>query len=99
MDRGEHTISPMWLLPMLAFFATAAVTNDGFPVASRIQIGQADANGFAVIAGAAGAVAGGSKVILVTRETGHAAIADAAADGSFSTQVFAPPGVTILVKV
>jgi hypothetical protein len=40
----------------------------------------------------------GSRVFLVTLNTGHSVDVVAAADGSFSATLFAPPGVSVLVK-
>ncbi len=86
-----------WLL--VALPGAAATAANDVPIAGLILVGPADAAGMAPVTGAPGASPGGSAVILVTRETGQVVVADAAPDGSFSSHVFAPPGVTILVKV
>src|ERR1051326_7206805 len=73
-------------------------TADVPPKAALISVSAPGPSGDATVTGAPGAVPGGSKVLLVTLNTGHSANLTAAQDGSFSTTLFAPPGVSVLVK-
>lgn len=68
------------------------------PDRSRITIGAIDDLGEASVTGAAGAVDPFVHVLVVNLESLHQAHTVSAADGSFSTRVFAPPGSAILVK-
>jgi uncharacterized protein (TIGR03437 family) len=68
------------------------------PRAALIQVSAPDAAGTAVVTGRPGAVLPGSRVILVTLETGHLADALAGGDGGFVTRLFAPAGTSITVK-
>jgi hypothetical protein len=69
------------------------------PVALRIAVGEPDADANAVVRGAAGAVAPGALVALITLETGHYATAIADPAGAFEATLFAPRGSHISVKV
>jgi len=78
-----------------AFFIAAAAFAQSPPIARLISVtGEDDAT----ITGAAGAVAPNADVLCETMETGHYTIVRAAADGSFTATLFAPPGTSILVK-
>jgi hypothetical protein len=73
-------------------------TADVPPKAALISVSAPGPLGDSTVTGAPGAVPGGSKVLLVTLNTGHSANATAAQDGSFEATLFAPPGVSVLVK-
>ena len=68
------------------------------PDRSKITVGEIDERGEALVTGAAGAVDGFVHVLVINLDSLHQAHAVSAADGSFSTQVFAPPGSAILIK-
>ena len=68
------------------------------PRADRIEVGQPDDDGFATVTGAAGAVEPYSEVAVVNVSAYTLATASAGADGAFVTQLFAPPGSSVLVK-
>jgi len=68
------------------------------PDASKITVGNADVEGVAEVSGAVGAVPPSSWVILVNLNARNIAIDTSNMDGSFSMNLFAPPGSTILVK-
>ena len=68
------------------------------PRADRITVGTADAEGYAVVKGAAGAVAPFSAVLLTDLSAGVAVTTTADATGAFSATLYAPPGSSLLVK-
>jgi len=55
-------------------------------------------NGFTEVRGASGAIPGSFPVYVVSPNTAFAALTQASADGSFSTQIVAPPGSWVIVK-
>jgi hypothetical protein len=71
---------------------------DDPPRAARIRVSDPDADGRVTVTGRAGAVPGGSHVVLVTLETGHIEILRARGDGRFQGRIWAPRGGSILVK-
>ncbi|MEK6374265.1 MAG: hypothetical protein AABO58_16380 [Acidobacteriota bacterium] len=71
---------------------------DSDPPRAALLSFTSSASGTTLVTGAAGAVAPSSYVILVTLETGHLAVVQAAADGAFTAELFAPPGTSILMK-
>ncbi len=73
------------------------IPNDA-PRAGRVSVGASSEDGTARITGSAGAVTSAAYVILTTLETGHFTIVEAAADGSFTADHFAPPGSSIMVE-
>ncbi len=68
------------------------------PNASRISVGGIDGVGEAAVTGAAGAAMPYSRVLVVNLGSGQQETSVAAADGSFSVRVFAPPGSPLYVK-
>jgi hypothetical protein len=68
------------------------------PRADLIQVSAPDADGYATVSGAAGAVAARSAVVVVNlnAHTLKATVADDS--GAFSLNLFAPPGSSLLVK-
>jgi len=74
------------------------VRTDPPPDASRIQIGSADDAGIARITGSARAVPGLHSVLLLDLDTGIYTTTVASADGSFSADLFAPPGASVVIK-
>lgn len=72
--------------------------SDRPPVAARIHVSEPDANQIGTVRGEAGAVAPSSFVVVMTQETGHRAVAEAAADGSFAASIYAPRGHAIIVR-
>lgn len=68
------------------------------PDRSKITVGEIDGLGEALVTGAAGAVDPYVHVLVINLDSLHQAHAVSAADGSFSTRVFAPPGSALLVK-
>jgi hypothetical protein len=68
------------------------------PNATKITVGDIDDIGEATVTGAAGAALPLSQVVLINLSSTHQATTEAAADGSFSARLFAPPGSAILVK-
>ena len=71
---------------------------DNPPRASLISISAPNPAGDVTVTGAAGSVSNGSRLILVTLDTGHFVQATAAGNGSFNATIFAPPGTSIMVK-
>ncbi len=68
------------------------------PNASLITVGNPNSDGVATVSGSAGAVDTLARVVVVNLDTHSLALTYAEADGSFSLEVFAPPGSTLLVK-
>ena len=68
------------------------------PDATRISVSAVDDAGVATVSGAAGSVPAAAAVALVNLNSGSAITTMAAADGSFSARLFAPPGSALLVK-
>ncbi|MEN8165189.1 MAG: carboxypeptidase-like regulatory domain-containing protein, partial [Acidobacteriota bacterium] len=68
------------------------------PDTSKITFGDIDELGEATVTGASGACLGLAHVLLVNLGSLHQAHAISAADGSFSTRLFAPAGSVILIK-
>jgi len=68
------------------------------PDLTKITIGPPDDLGEGLISGVAGAVEGLAHVMLVNLDGLQQAHTLSAADGSFSTQLFAPPGSSVLIK-
>ena len=71
---------------------------DDPPRAALISISPPTADGEVTLTGAAGAVAPGSTVFVVTLDTGHFTTAQATDRGSFAATLFAPAGTSILIK-
>ena len=97
--------SPAWKLVVATALALCSPVYAAFncvpdvpPKASLITISAPDASGDSTVTAAPGAVPGGSLVVLITLNSGHSASVTAASDGSFTTTLFAPPGVSVLVK-
>ena len=55
-------------------------------------------NGFTEVMGAPGAIPGSLPVYIVSPNTAFATLTQAGADGSFSTQIVAPPSSWVIVK-
>ena len=68
------------------------------PDASKINVGAPSLDGNATVAGSAGAVPGGSSLVVVNLSSGNVITTTAALDGSFSTGLYAPPGSSLLIK-
>lgn len=68
------------------------------PDASKITFGPIDGLGEATVTGSAGATLGLAHVLLINLNSLQQAYTVSAADGSFSSRIFAPPGSAILVK-
>lgn len=68
------------------------------PDASKITIGAVDSLGEATITGAAGAALPLARVLLVNLNSTHQSHTISAADGSFTAQLYAPPGSAVMVK-
>ncbi|MGD8752202.1 MAG: VCBS repeat-containing protein, partial [Anaerolineales bacterium] len=68
------------------------------PDADKITFGTPDGLGEVVVNGAPGATLPLAHVLLVNLNSAHQAHAISAADGSFSAQIFAPPGSAVMVK-
>jgi hypothetical protein len=68
------------------------------PDASKISFGAPNGLGEAIVTGAPGAVLPSTHVLLINQNTTHQDYVTSAADGSFTAQVFAPPGSFIMVK-
>ena len=68
------------------------------PRADRISFGPLNSLGESTVTGAPGAVLPSAHVLLINLDTTHQDYVMAAADGSFSAQIFAPPGSNIMVK-
>lgn len=83
---------------VLRVTAQTPLVPDDPPRASLIQASFPDEAGDATVTGAAGAVAPGSYLVLVTLDTGHTVTTQAGDDGSFRTSIFAPFGASILIK-
>ena len=68
------------------------------PDASKITIGPVDDLGEASVVGGAGAALSLHNVLLVNLNSGHQAHTISEEDGSFTAQIYAPPGSAIMVK-
>ncbi len=68
------------------------------PDAGQISIGPPDSLGEALVTGDPGAVLPLAQVLLVNLSTTHQSDTISEADGSFSAQIYAPPGAAILIK-
>jgi hypothetical protein len=79
-------------------FARTPYASNRPPNAARIIVSEPDANQMVTVRGQAGAVAPSSFVAITTQETGHHAVAEAAADGSFTASIYAPRGHALTVK-
>ena len=77
--------------------AAQAIPRDP-PRADLIAFGPLNGLGEATVTGAPGAVLPSAHVLLVNLDSAHQAHVISAPDGSFSAQIFAPPGSNILVK-
>jgi len=94
----------MMLLGWWTFLCPPAIADfncapDIPPRASLISISPPDrASGESIVTGAPGAVLPSNRVVLVTLSSGHYADVLAKNDGSFAATLFAPPGVSVLVK-
>ena len=67
------------------------------PDFSRISLSWLE-NGFTEVRGDFGAIPGGFPVYVVSPNTASAALTQSSPDGSFTTQVAAPPGSWVIVK-
>jgi len=68
------------------------------PDASLITAGEPDADGYAIVSGAAGAVEPLSAVAVVNLSAHTPMTTTADASGAFTTTIYAPPGSSLLVK-
>ena len=68
------------------------------PIASKISVYAADAEGMATATGAAGATEGLSAIAAANLHTNHFVTTVSAPDGSFSLRLFAPPGSVLEIK-
>ena len=71
---------------------------DFFPDARKIHIGEPDADGMVTVTGEPGTVVPLGHVVVVNLSTFRASFTASYADGSFETEVYAPPGSVIDVK-
>lgn len=105
-----HGSSPLsdayFLLPNMKRFAVAVLISTAAeaqvvsdpPIAARIAA-TTQSSIQTAIEGHDGAVPPNAYVAAVTLESGHVAIVRATASGAFQTQLFAPPGTTVMIKV
>jgi len=68
------------------------------PDADSISVGDPDAEGYATVSGAAGAVEPLSAVLLVNLSAGTVMTTTADDSGAFTATLYAPPGSSLLVK-
>lgn len=68
------------------------------PDMDKIAISEPNLEGYVTVTGAAGAVEANAPVALVNLNANNVMTATAAADGSFTAQMFAPPGSALLIK-
>ncbi len=68
------------------------------PDAAKITIGPVDGLGEAVVTGAPGAALPLAYVLLVNLNSTHQAYTTSEGDGSFSAQIYAPPGSAVMIK-
>jgi hypothetical protein len=68
------------------------------PVAALIDIGDPDELGIAQVVGSVGAVLPSAHVLLVNLNSTHTVNTVSDEDGSFSMQIFAPPGSFVIVR-
>lgn len=68
------------------------------PDASKISVGPVDGNGVATVTGAAGAVPTDSIVAVINLSSRNVITATAGSSGTFTADLFAPPGSSLLVK-
>ena len=96
-------VSALWLsLLALASAAGPGAANASYPTtpprADLITVGAPDAEGYASVHAAAGAVPPRARVVLVNLDARNLVVASADATGAFSARLFAPPGTSLLVK-
>lgn len=96
-------VSALWLsLLALASAAGPGAANASYPTAppraDLITVGAPDAEGYASVHAAAGAVPPRARVVLVNLDARNLVVASADATGAFSARMFAPPGTSLLVK-
>jgi uncharacterized protein (DUF2141 family) len=68
------------------------------PDAAKITVGAVDGLGEATITGAPGAALPLARVLLVNLNSAHQAHTVSASDGSFSADIYAPPGSALMIK-
>ncbi len=68
------------------------------PDASLIAVSQPDDEGYATVTGAAGAVQANSSVIVINLSARDFMTTTADATGAFTTNLYAPPGSSLLIK-
>ncbi len=68
------------------------------PIASKISVSAADAEGMATVSGSAGATEGLTAVAVANLFTNHFVTTVSHRDGSFSVAIFAPPGAVLEIK-
>jgi len=88
IEWGEDSVNPV---------SSSGIPFDP-PVAALISFGEADALGEVAISGQAGAALANAIVYVVNLSSSHQAYTTAAADGSFSLTLFAPPGSPVMIK-
>ena len=86
-DNTHATSRPDDLYPQ-------AVTMTDFSKITLTWLG----NGFTRVEGKPGAIPGAYPVYVVSPNTAYAALTKASSDGSFSTEIVAPPGSWVIVK-
>jgi len=85
----------------LVSIASGTATLDPYlppPDISKITVNPPDANGYAVVSGAAGAVPANVSVAIINQNTRNINRAVANNRGAFQATLFSPPGSTLLVK-
>ncbi len=68
------------------------------PDASKITVGDPDADGYATVTGGNGAVPAAAEVVVINLNA-HTVMTDTAdANGAFTAELYAPPGSSLLIK-
>ena len=84
-----------------SFAITGVNSLDPFPSppnVSKITISSPNADGYAAVAGASGALPGNVAVAIVNQNTRNVITTDANSAGAFAATLFAPPGSSLLIK-
>jgi hypothetical protein len=71
---------------------------EGPPIAERITVTSVGVEGYAVVIGSPGAVYPESTVWVQNIDAYNVTVVEADADGAFRTELFCPPGTSLLVK-
>src|SRR5687767_8720039 len=89
---------PRARIALLVLAALPLAAQPSLPLLDKISVTLPSPALQSIVRGAAQAVPPNAHVVAVNTQSGHYAIAQAAADGSFEFPIYAAPGDSILVK-